>query len=120
MHLLKPLLHVFVPAVACPPTNVSAVHTCAPDPVPVSWVASDSAKYYTAVAVSSGGHMSECRTNETSCSLPGLQCGEVYTIGVSGADDKCAGQLSSTVSLDTGNTDYHRAYVNDTEISGSD
>ncbi|XP_071348392.1 LOW QUALITY PROTEIN: pneumococcal serine-rich repeat protein-like [Trachinotus anak] len=88
----------------CPPTNVTAVRTCAEDPVPVSWVASDSAKYYTAVATSSGGHRSECSTNNTYCSLPGLQCGQVYTIGVSGADDNCTGQLSSTVSLDTGNT----------------
>lgn len=88
----------------CPPTNVSAVHTCAPHPVPVSWVASDSAKYYTAVAVSGGGHRSECMTNTTSCGLPGLRCGEVYSIGVSGADDNCTGQLSDTVSLNTGNT----------------
>ncbi|KAA8587297.1 hypothetical protein FQN60_016159, partial [Etheostoma spectabile] len=50
----------------------------------------DSAKYYTAVAVSDGGHRSECTTNATSCSLPGLHCGEVYTIGASGADDNCA------------------------------
>lgn len=88
----------------CPPTNVTAMHTCAPHPVPVTWVLSDSAKHYTAVAVSSGGHRSECRTNETSCGLPGLRCGEVYTVGVSGADDNCTGQLSDTVSLNTGNT----------------
>ncbi|XP_047445276.1 mucin-4-like [Mugil cephalus] len=92
---------VTVQTLPCPPTSVSAAHTCAPDPVPVSWVPSDSAKYYTAVAVSSGGHRSECTTSGSSCSLPGLHCGEVYTIGVSGADDSCTGQLSSTVSLDT-------------------
>lgn len=80
------------------------MHTCASDPVPVSWVASDSAKYYTAVAVSGGGHRSQCMTNNTSCSLPGLLCGEVYTIGVSGVDDNCTGQLSDTASLNTGNT----------------
>lgn len=88
----------------CPPTNVTAMHTCVPSPVPVMWVASDSAKHYTAVAVSGGGHRSECMTSGTSCSLPGLQCGEVYTIGVSGTDDDCTGQLSDTVSLHTGNT----------------
>lgn len=68
----------------------------------MSWVASDSARQYTAVAVSAGGHRSECTANDTSCSLPGLQCGAVYTIGVSGADDTCTGQLSDTVSLNTG------------------
>lgn len=87
----------------CPPTNVTAVHTCAPALVPVSWVASDSANHYTAVATSSRGHRSECSTSNTSCGLPALQCGELYTIGVSGADDNCTGQLSNTVSLATGN-----------------
>lgn len=29
-------------------------------------------------------------------------CGEVYTVGVSGADDNCTGLLSDTVSLNTG------------------
>lgn len=62
------------------------------------------AKYYTAVSVSAGGHRSECTTNETSCSLAGLRCGEVYTIGVSPADDDCPGQQSDTVSLNTRKT----------------
>lgn len=90
------------PPVPCPPTGVSAVHMCAPNPVPVSWVASDSATHYSALAVSDTGHTSECRTNTTSCSLSGLRCGEVYTVGVSGADDNCTGLLSDTVSLNTG------------------
>ncbi|XP_008304956.1 fibronectin type III domain-containing protein 7-like, partial [Stegastes partitus] len=96
-----PSPEVTVQTLPCPPTNVTAAHTCAPHPAAVSWVASDSAKRYTAVAVGSRGHRSECRSNETSCSLPGLQCGEVYTIGVSGADDNCTGQQSDTVSLST-------------------
>lgn len=94
------------PSVPCPPTNVSAARACAPNPVPVTWAASPSAKYYTAVAVSGGGHRSECSTNETSCSLSGLRCGEVYTVGVSSADDDCAGQRSPTVSLNTGRTTW--------------
>ncbi|KAK5888908.1 hypothetical protein CesoFtcFv8_014958 [Champsocephalus esox] len=96
-----PSAEVTVHTLPCPPTNVTAMHTCASDPVPVSWVASDSAKYYTAVAVSGGGHRSQCMTNNTSCSLPGLLCGEVYAIGVSGVDDNCTGQLSDTASLNT-------------------
>lgn len=91
-------------SVPCPPTNVTVTRTCAPHPVPVSWLASDGAKYYTAVALSSEGHRSSCTTNKTSCSLTGLHCGEVYTIGVSGVDDKCEIQQSNTVSVNTGNT----------------
>ncbi|KAM7379235.1 hypothetical protein PAMP_004800 [Pampus punctatissimus] len=96
-----PSTEVTVQTLPCPPTNITAVHTCSPDPVPVSWVASNSAKYYTAVAMSSTGHRSECTTNKTSCSFSGLLCGEVYTIGVAGADDNCTGQQSDTVSVYT-------------------
>ncbi|KAE8290995.1 Fibronectin type III domain-containing protein 7 Precursor [Larimichthys crocea] len=96
-----PSTAITVRTLSCPPTNITTQHTCAPDPVPVSWEASQSAQDYTAVAVSSGGHRSECMTNETSCSLPGLQCGEVYSIGVSGAVDNCMGPQSDTVLLNT-------------------
>ncbi|XP_075875918.1 fibronectin type III domain-containing protein 7-like [Nelusetta ayraudi] len=99
--LSLPSDEVTVQSLPCPPTGVSAVHMCAPNPVPVSWVASDSATHYSALAVSGTGHTSECRTNKTSCSLSGLRCGEVYTVGVSGADDNCTGLLSDTVSLNT-------------------
>lgn len=90
-------------AVPCTPTNITAAHKCAPDPVPVSWAASNGAKYYTAVAVSSRGYGSECVTNTTSCDLPGLQCGDVYTIGVSGANGECTSLLSNKITVVTGN-----------------
>uniref|UniRef100_A0A7N6FH25 Fibronectin type-III domain-containing protein n=1 Tax=Anabas testudineus TaxID=64144 RepID=A0A7N6FH25_ANATE len=77
------------PLVPCTPTNVTATYKCSPDLVPVSWAASNGAKYYTAVAESTSGYSARCTTNTTSCGLPGLQCGDVYTIRVSGADDNC-------------------------------
>uniref|UniRef100_A0A3B3DY71 Fibronectin type-III domain-containing protein n=1 Tax=Oryzias melastigma TaxID=30732 RepID=A0A3B3DY71_ORYME len=88
--LSPPSSEVTVQTTPCPPTNVSAVYTCSPNPVAVSWVASGNAKQYTAVALSQQGHKSECTTNQTSCSLPGLQCGEKYSIRVSGANDICS------------------------------
>lgn len=87
------------------------VHTCKPNPVPVSWVASDSATHYTALAVSYTGHIAECHTTTTSCNLSGLRCGEVYTVGVSGADDNCTGLLSDTVSLNTGKAALHISLI---------
>ncbi|XP_036072147.1 fibronectin type III domain-containing protein 7-like [Oryzias melastigma] len=97
--LSPPSSEVTVQTTPCPPTNVSAVYTCSPNPVAVSWVASGNAKQYTAVALSQQGHKSECTTNQTSCSLPGLQCGEKYSIRVSGANDICSSQESNSVSL---------------------
>ncbi|KAM9719839.1 uncharacterized protein fndc7rs1 [Menidia menidia] len=96
-----PSADVTVQTMPCPPTNVTAVHACAPHPVQVSWAAASNAKHYSAVALSPRGHRSECATNETLCSLAELQCGEVYNISVSAADDNCTGQPSTPLSLKT-------------------
>ncbi|XP_041848242.1 uncharacterized protein LOC121644412 [Melanotaenia boesemani] len=99
--LSRPSSEVTVLSLPCPPTNITAQHTCAPDPLLVSWAASINSKFYTAVAVGSRGHRAECTTNKTLCSFPGLHCGEVYNISVAGADDSCRGQPSNPFSLNT-------------------
>lgn len=91
-------------SVPCPPTNVAAGHACDPDPVPVSWTHSGNAELFTAVALGSRGQRAECTSNETSCNLPGLQCGEVYSVSIAGADNNCAGLQSNPLSLKTGDT----------------
>ncbi|XP_017277744.1 serine-rich adhesin for platelets-like [Kryptolebias marmoratus] len=96
-----PSSEISVQTLPCPPTNVTTEHRCAPHPVPVLWTPSGNAKHYITVAESSTGHRAECTSNNTSCSLSGLQCGEIYTISVAGADDTCTGQQSSTHSLKT-------------------
>ncbi|XP_054624521.1 fibronectin type III domain-containing protein 7-like [Dunckerocampus dactyliophorus] len=89
-----------VQTLPCPPTGVTVETTCTSS-APVSWVASNSAEYYTAFAVSGSGHTLECTTNETLCNLYGLRCGEVYTIGVAGVNDNCTGLQGDTVELYT-------------------
>ncbi|XP_054888996.1 serine-rich adhesin for platelets-like [Poeciliopsis prolifica] len=99
--LSLPSKEVKVRTLPCPPTNVTAGQACSPDPVSVSWAHSGNAELFTAVALGSRGHRAECRSNETSCSLPGLQCGEVYSVSVAGADNNCAGRQSNPLSLKT-------------------
>uniref|UniRef100_A0A3Q3F0T0 Fibronectin type-III domain-containing protein n=1 Tax=Kryptolebias marmoratus TaxID=37003 RepID=A0A3Q3F0T0_KRYMA len=96
-----PSSEISVQTLPCPPTNVTTEHRCAPHPVPVLWTPSGNAKHYITVAESSTGHRAECTSNNTSCSLSGLQCGEIYTISVAGADDTCTGNttLTNTKSL---------------------
>ncbi|XP_023191873.1 uncharacterized protein LOC111608990 [Xiphophorus maculatus] len=99
--LSLPSHEVTVQTLPCPPINVTAGHACDPDPVPVSWTHSGNAELFTAVALGSRGHRAECTSNETSCNLPGLQCGEVYSVSVAGADNNCAGLQSNPLSLKT-------------------
>ncbi|XP_032422074.1 uncharacterized protein LOC116722071 [Xiphophorus hellerii] len=99
--LSLPSHEVTVQTLPCPPTNVTAGHACDPNSVPVSWTHSGKAEFFTAVALGSRGHRAECTSNETSCNLPGLQCGEVYSVSVAGADNNCAGLQSNPLSLKT-------------------
>ncbi|XP_019712208.1 fibronectin type III domain-containing protein 7-like [Hippocampus comes] len=96
-----PSTEAIVQTMPCPPTPVIAVETCGPGPVPVSWVASDSANSYTAIAVSSAGYTSACTTNETSCNFYNLMCGQVYNITVAGVDNNCTGLYGDAVPLYT-------------------
>ncbi|XP_036410759.1 fibronectin-like [Megalops cyprinoides] len=86
----------------CVPTNVTAERTCGESMVTVHWEASRGALRYTAVAVGSGGHRSECSSNSTACNMADLLCGQVYTIGVVAVDDNCTSPQSQLMTLRTG------------------
>ncbi|XP_015242186.1 PREDICTED: uncharacterized protein LOC107092315 [Cyprinodon variegatus] len=96
-----PSQEVVVRTLPCPPTDVMVKHTCAPDPIPVSWTHSGDAELFLAVALGSEGHRAECTTNEATCNLTSLLCGEVYTISVVGAYGSCSGLQSNSLSFRT-------------------
>ncbi|KAJ8011603.1 hypothetical protein DPEC_G00059970 [Dallia pectoralis] len=87
-------------AVPCIPTNITAVHTCGQTSIDVTWATSLGATHYTAVATGNSGYQSECSSNQTSCSITNLHCGQVYTVGVMVTNDNnCTTILSQTISL---------------------
>lgn len=86
----------------CVPTNVTVHRTCGESPVAVTWDASRGAKIYTAIAIGNSGHRTECTSNDTTCSLEDLLCGQTYSLSVLAVDDACSSTESSMVTLQTG------------------
>ncbi|KAM9761579.1 uncharacterized protein fndc7b [Menidia menidia] len=83
----------------CVPTNVVAKRKCGQSFVEVTWQASRGAKNYTVAALDGHGNRLECESNETSCRLEGITCGQVYNITVVAVDDTCTSMKSSAVKM---------------------
>ncbi|XP_078524471.1 uncharacterized protein LOC144797641 [Lissotriton helveticus] len=87
--------------VPCPPENVVAVATCETGITTITWNPSDGAVSYNAIAKDLDGNTGLCNTTDTSCTIPNLLCGHTYFVTVTGLDENCQGQESSTYELQT-------------------
>ncbi|XP_069497964.1 serine-rich adhesin for platelets-like [Ambystoma mexicanum] len=72
----------------CPPGHVAAVLDCATNNAYVSWLPSEGAQMYSAIATANG-NSSTCNTLSTNCTFYDLQCGTQYSVTVEAVDDKC-------------------------------
>ncbi|XP_053326269.1 uncharacterized protein LOC128500923 [Spea bombifrons] len=84
-------------SVPCIPQNVVSTVICGDNALLVSWNSSSGATGYTATATGRHGHLLTVNTFETSCMLPMLECGEVYTLTVLATHDDCKSTESSEV-----------------------
>lgn len=55
------------------------------------------------MANSSDGDVKQCTTNDTSCQLPNMHCGQSYTITVTPFSDDCKGFDSYPLFYNAGN-----------------
>ncbi|GAA6076390.1 uncharacterized protein LOC113651476 [Tachysurus ichikawai] len=80
----------------CPPNLVSVQVPCESNVMSISWQISQGSVSYLAVAQSSMGQRFNCRSNGTTCDIPGLQCGQTYEVYVSGVVGTCIGPKSQS------------------------
>nr|XP_046247875.1 uncharacterized protein LOC124060678 [Scatophagus argus] len=86
----------------CVPTDVVVRKNCSQSFAQVTWRASRGALSYRAAAEDEDGRRLLCSSNETSCRLEGLMCGQVYSVGVTAMDDNCSSAESSAKIIRTG------------------
>ncbi|KAA8587295.1 hypothetical protein FQN60_016157, partial [Etheostoma spectabile] len=86
----------------CAPQNVSATLVCSNHSALVSWVGSPKAESYNVTMTGRDGHTHHCHTNTTSCQLPGIHCGETYSITVTPSSKTCTGHPSAVYSFQAG------------------
>lgn len=68
----------------------------------MSWGAADGASSYSVQAVGNQVPVVHCSTNNTSCSLSGLQCSHIYNVTVTARNKACDSMTSEIFHLMTG------------------
>uniref|UniRef100_A0AAV2KZF0 Fibronectin type-III domain-containing protein n=1 Tax=Knipowitschia caucasica TaxID=637954 RepID=A0AAV2KZF0_KNICA len=98
----QPTDMVDTPSAPCQPERLSAVLDCGQSSALVSWYPSDGALFYIVTAVADSGHVSVCRTDDsTYCSLEQLECGDSYSIQVLAVGEACNTTADMSGVLDT-------------------
>ncbi|XP_036412774.1 mucin-5AC-like [Colossoma macropomum] len=85
----------------CAPQNVSTVLACDTNSVTVTWSPTAVPQNYMAIAVWNGGTALSCSSQNTSCSIQGLQCGQQYNITVAASNGNCSGPASPVQTIQT-------------------
>ncbi|XP_054458914.1 fibronectin-like [Anoplopoma fimbria] len=83
----------------CPPTGVTSFMNCLSNIAVVSWTGSAGAQFYTAILAQEDGQSRSCWSDSTQCGMPGVQCGQNYTVTVVASNEKCNSDPSEADTL---------------------
>ncbi|XP_051515678.1 uncharacterized protein LOC127418869 [Myxocyprinus asiaticus] len=79
-----------VRTVPCIPVTVTTNVSCQGNGLSVFWQESAGADSYTATLEDSNGHLTNCQSlNNTTCTVNGLNCGQIYHVSVVASDGYC-------------------------------
>ena len=73
----------------CPAADLSVEVDCNNDMAQFFWSWSDGAHSYQVTATGSDGALASCETEENSCNVTGLQCGQTYNVSLRAINDNC-------------------------------
>ncbi|XP_074491158.1 uncharacterized protein fndc7b [Sebastes fasciatus] len=98
----KPSAVVETSSAPCVPMNPKGRLDCISNDAWVTWDLAAGALGYYVMAQGVGGHNSSCRTTSSSCNVPDLKCGTLYTFHVTAFNNHCYSNHSTTFELETG------------------
>ncbi|KAK1165326.1 hypothetical protein AOXY_G13825 [Acipenser oxyrinchus oxyrinchus] len=85
----------------CVPPLAEVQVDCLGDIAWVTWGQADGAERYIATAEDTFGDKFLCQSNDTSCEISGLKCGQQYTFTVKTLDERCYSGHSATLKSET-------------------
>lgn len=100
IHLNK--LFLFPLTVPCEPSGLVVDLDCETSSATLSWDVSEGAVEYFGCAQSEGGNMLYCNSTDISCTIEGLECGEIYNFSVEASDDVCNSSFIESVEVGAG------------------
>ncbi|XP_039984445.1 uncharacterized protein LOC120790698 [Xiphias gladius] len=92
---------VTIETAACPPNHVTASLDCAANEALISWHGQPKLNSYTATIVDEEQGLLSCSSTTTSCRVPNLKCGKLYTVTVGHHDGICPSIPSEAIYLES-------------------
>ncbi|KAM7387685.1 hypothetical protein PAMP_023907 [Pampus punctatissimus] len=92
---------ITIETAACPPDHVSASLDCAANEAMISWHGQTRLNSYTATIVDENQGLLSCSSTTTSCKIPNLKCGQLYTVTVCHHDGICPSMPSEAVYMES-------------------
>ncbi|XP_045905930.1 receptor-type tyrosine-protein phosphatase beta-like [Micropterus dolomieu] len=90
---------VAIETAACPPDQVTASLDCTANEALISWRGQQSINSYTATIVNEDQVLLSCSSTNTSCRIPDLKCGQLYTVTVYYHDGVCPSMPSKAINM---------------------
>ncbi|XP_061636365.1 fibronectin-like isoform X2 [Phyllopteryx taeniolatus] len=86
---------------ACPPSNVTASLNCEANEALISWHGQPEINSYTVTIVDKYDRLLSCSSTETTCGVPTLKCGQLYTVTVFHHDSICPSMPSQPIYMES-------------------
>uniref|UniRef100_A0A3B3IE65 Fibronectin type-III domain-containing protein n=2 Tax=Oryzias latipes TaxID=8090 RepID=A0A3B3IE65_ORYLA len=83
----------------CIPTGVVASQACQSNSVNVTWQPSNGSEHYSATVKTETGVSEVCTTENSSCSVPAVTCGQNYSVSVTASNKQCNVTSSQTTNV---------------------
>ncbi|TMS20668.1 Fibronectin type III domain-containing protein 7 [Larimichthys crocea] len=90
---------LFFQAVPCDPAGLTVTLDCNTNSASLSWDASQGAVEYFACAQSLDGDALYCSSTVNSCTIEGLECGDIYNFSVEASNGACNSSFSPPVEM---------------------
>lgn len=92
----------FSSSAPCVPTEMEVDVKCHSDAAAVvSWSATRGAANFSLTAIIGGEHRTLCVTEQNTCNVSGVNCGETYSLSLSASDAQCSVAAPTHVNLTT-------------------
>ncbi|XP_034531079.1 uncharacterized protein LOC117806306 [Notolabrus celidotus] len=92
---------VTIETAACPPDHVDASLDCAASEALISWRGQPEMNSYTATIEDENQGLLSCSSTNTSCRIPNMKCGQMYTVTVFYHDGICPSMPSKAIYMES-------------------
>lgn len=99
---------IFFNPANCPPSNLTASLDCASNVALISWSATPTVSSFTATMMDESSGLLSCSSFTTSCKVPNLKCGQLYSVTATYFDGICSSMPSDPIYMQSGRNNHSK------------